>query len=212
MIIGVVNCGIGNVQSVVNVLKKINYQSLAISTPDGLDGVDAIILPGIGNFDSFVLRLKQQGFWDKLKQVIRSEQPLIGICVGAQVLCLSSDDGSQAGLGVFDVRCKKIPQSNIEPIVKVPHMGWNTISSKPGTPKRKVLDNRFGIERFYFAHSFAIPISDETVMTSKHGVEFSACLKKKNIFAIQFHQEKSHVFGMNFLDSIIQDISKDSSK
>ena len=212
MKIGVIDCGIGNVQSVVNVLKKINYQALAVSAPDGLDSMDVVILPGIGNFDSFVLKLKQQGFWNKLIQLIRSDQPLIGICVGAQVLCLSSEEGSQAGLGVFGVHCKKIPQSNIEPVVKVPHMGWNTISRKPGAPNCDALDNKFGVERFYFAHSFAIPICDETVMTSRHGVEFSACLKKNNIFAIQFHPEKSHVFGMNFLGSIIRGISKDLSR
>ena len=183
--IAIVDYKMGNLRSVENALRRLGAEFTVTADADVIRRAERVLLPGVGNAAEAMENLREAGLVD----VIRSlRQPVLGICVGMQVMCRHSEEGDVDCLGIFDARVKRFEPA---PNVKVPHMGWNRINN---------LDSKLfkGLERgsyVYFVHSFYPELCPDTIATSKHGVMFSAALKYENFYGTQFHPEKSGDVG-----------------
>jgi len=197
----IIDYGMGNVGSVLNMLKKIGVKAMLSSGPEDLFEADRLILPGVGAFDTGMNNLKEKGYLEVLNQlVLHKKIPILGICLGMQLMTNSSEEGLMPGLGWLDahtIRFKDLPFG-----MKIPHMGWNYIQiRKPSA----LLSNSTPEQRFYFVHSFYVSCSysNDVLSTTKYGVEFASSFCHKNILGAQFHPEKSHRFGLEFLQNFI---------
>jgi len=200
--ISIVDYGVGNLGSVVNMLKYLGIENKIVSTPSEIDAANKIILPGVGSWDNGVLKLRESGLLDALnKRVIVDKKPILGICLGMQLLLESSEEGDLPGLGwiagkviKFDFTPKQQKQSKL----RIPHMGWNIVKARELTAL-----SRFDYDetRFYFVHSYhAVTDNDQHVlMTCNYGYEFPCAIHHENIWGVQFHPEKSHKFGMELM-------------
>lgn len=198
MKIGIVSVGLGNVGSIRNMLKKIGYKSTLLVEPDSMVKYDIYILPGVGAFDEGIKRLKQSGWFDFLKSVAYDKSiKIIGICLGMQLLCSGSEEGTLSGLNLIPGRFKKFKSD----ILKIPHMGWNTVDFT--IPDFTVLEN----SRYYFVHSYKYMHENENYVLgrTKYGEQFVSAIYNDNIWGFQFHPEKSHKFGMQLLRDLIGD-------
>jgi glutamine amidotransferase len=194
----IVDYGSGNLGSIINMLKRVGASVRVAAKPSELDDATAILLPGIGNFDSCSKNLRRQGFTSALEEpVLGRRVPLLGICVGAQLLTKGSEEGNEPGLGWVDAVTRRFPVFD-DHSCKVPHMGWNVAEPAVDHKLFAGLDSR---PRFYFVHSYYMQVtkSDSVLCSTKHGVEFSSGIYRDNIAGIQFHPEKSHRFGMQLL-------------
>lgn len=202
MNIGVIDIGFGNVGSVINILKHVGVKAYAIKTLEQLNDANHLILPGVGNFDSCVKILKSNhDFYDLLHKKVQIEKvPFLGICIGMQLLFKNSEEGSLNGLGWVPGTVRGFNFSNKN--VKVPHMGWDTIeSTKDG---RVYFDTE---SRFYFVHSFFVDsVEPQHVLSYSEYYEqqFVSAVKYENIMGVQFHPEKSHVYGMKFFKNYVK--------
>jgi glutamine amidotransferase len=206
--IGLVDYGMGNLGSIANMIRKIGGQSCIVQEPGDLKKCSKAILPGVGAFDTAVRNLHDLNLWDSLHEfALVQQKPLLGICLGMQVLCLGSEEGSLKGLGWIQAEVKKFQfdQSNKETSsLKVPHMGWNTV--KPVDADFPLFTNWEKEMRFYFVHSYAVACTDKQASKGKttYGYSFDSVIGKDNIMGIQCHPEKSHRYGMivykNFID------------
>ena len=203
MTIGILNTGLGNLGSIQRMIEKVGGRVVYVSSPADFKAVSKIVLPGVGHFDEGMRALNASGLLQSLlKHVIDDGFPILGICLGMQLLCRASEEGSQAGLGMIDADVRKFLFPS-EQNLKVPHMGWNVV--RPGRPNSLIpkLEEQ---QRFYFVHSYHVVPDDPNLIigTANYGGEFCAAFKKGNIFGVQFHPEKSHRFGMalmkRFLD------------
>jgi imidazole glycerol-phosphate synthase subunit HisH len=200
--ISIINYGLGNLNSIVNILKKIGVESTIISSPHELATAEKIILPGVGAFDQGMMNLQHVGWIEPLKtRVLEKKIPTLGICLGMQLMCKSSDEGKLAGLGWIDAHVKKFALPK-DTALKVPHMGWNAITT---TGENPLISTTQEEQRFYFVHSFHVVCnnSQDILAKASHGYEFAAAFHKENIFGVQFHPEKSHKFGMDLLKKFI---------
>jgi glutamine amidotransferase len=158
---------------------------------------DRLILPGVGHFQHGMEQLEQLGLIDLLKQeVLENKKPILGICLGMQLLTKHSEEGNLAGLGFIDARTKKFELKDVT--LKVPHMGWNTVEFK----KHSIINSGVSIiPRYYFVHSYFVDCAnlDDILCTTQDGPEFVSGFQRQNIFGLQFHPEKSHKFGMELL-------------
>lgn len=201
--IGIIYTGIGNPASVSRMISKAGGSSLVIESPSQLSEVNKLILPGVGRFDAGMKALASAGFADAIsRNVLNGGRPLLGICLGMQLLCRKSDEGGLDGLGLIDADVRKFafnPNSSL----KIPHMGWNTTTTVRDNP---LLPPTAEERRFYFVHSFKVVASDPTISisTADYGGEFCAAFQKGNIFGVQFHPEKSHRFGMELMKRFIE--------
>jgi glutamine amidotransferase len=195
MKIGIVDIGIGNTRSISNVLNREGISNEIIYKPDDLSGVDKMILPGVGSFDPAVRGLQSSGFRDRILEKVSQGTHLLGICVGAQLLYQTSEEGDLEGLGLINGTVLKFQESDV---YKVPHMGWNTVTIQRNIPLIQNLD--LG-ERFYFAHSYFIQneSNDNSIAKTIYNVEFDAIVNKDNVSGVQFHPEKSHSQGIKLL-------------
>lgn len=200
--IAVIDYGIGNVSSIVNMLKKIGIPASLVSNADEISNVDKIILPGVGSFDAGMRKLKTNGLVDAIKKhAIIDEKPLLGICLGMQMLGRSSEEGTDEGLNLIPFENKRFKFNNSINNLKIPHMGWDLIEVKL---KEDLLLQGLGpLQRYYFVHSFhaVCDFEENILMTCDYGYQFAAAVKNKNIYGVQFHPEKSHKFGMALLDN-----------
>jgi len=196
----IVDYGLGNLASVLNMFKKAGVKNVCISSDETvIEKASKLILPGVGAFDAGMDNLEKSGLIPLLnKKVIEDKIPLLGICLGMQLLTKKSEEGVKPGLGWIDAETVKF---NLDPVLKlkVPHMGWNYI---------KVLNQNPLIEmgsknRFYFVHSYYVKCKDESqsIATSHFGIDFTCMVNKDNIYGAQFHPEKSLKFGMQVLDN-----------
>ena len=200
----VVDCGMGNVGSVVNMLKKIGAQVLLSSRPEDLWNADRLILPGVGAFDAGMRNLRDQGYFDALNQrVLQDRTPILGICLGMQLFTARSEEGRESGLGWLDAETIRFRFGAEETRLKIPHMGWSTVRVCKPVP---LFPNPDEERRFYFVHSYHVACRDpeDVLATTRHGIEFTSAVCRGNILGTQFHPEKSHRFGIelfrNFMD------------
>lgn len=200
--ISVIDCGIGNLGSIVNMLRYLKIDSKVAKTPEDILQSKKIIFPGVGNWDNAIKRMHQEGIVDLLAyQVLEKKIPFMGICLGMQLLSNASEEGSLPGLGWIDGTVKKFRFE--QPAItgkkfNVPHMGWNTIHVlKPALLTKNLPIN----SRFYFVHSYYFDCTNEEniLMTSIYGDIFTCAVNKDNIWGVQFHPEKSHKFGMQLM-------------
>ena len=187
-----------NLGSIINLFKRIGVAARVAETPKDIHGATHILLPGISHFDTCARNLRQLGFAQALETMVQEKQvPLLGICVGAQLLTRGSEEGTESGLGWIDAVTRRFPISD-RPNYKVPHMGWNFAVP----PRQHPLFAGFETPpRFYFVHSYFMQCDrSESVMSlTTHGLEFASGIVKGNIAGVQFHPEKSHRFGMQLL-------------
>ncbi len=200
--ITIVDYKVGNLGSIQNMLKKIGAKSQITSDPVKLESAEKIILPGVGAFDSGVESLKKFNLWDVLNQkALVEKRPILGICLGAQLLCQGSEEGKQKGLGWIDAQVKKF---NFEDrSFKVPHIGWNYTDIQK---ESKLFKNMYEEPKFYFVHSYYMQVDDNSGLTkTNYSFNFDSAVEKHNILGVQFHPEKSHKFGMKLLENFVSE-------
>ena len=192
-----VDYGAGNLPSVERALRKLGAEPQRVAEPAGLAGGSAIILPGVGHFGALMRTLNERRLLAPLREAISNGVPFLGICLGLQALFAGSDeDPRQGGLGVLPGRVQPLPL-----VVKLPHMGWNQVRHvRPSALLRGVPGDAY----FYFAHSYAaLDAGDAAVALCDHGVPFVAALERENVFAVQFHPEKSGAAGAQVLRNFL---------
>jgi glutamine amidotransferase len=202
-VIGVIDYGVGNNASVHRMIQRVGGSSISVTNPDMLSSVDKVILPGVGHFDAGMSELVRHGFHDGvLEQLTHRQRPLLGICLGMQLLCHSSEEGSRPGLGLVNAHVVKF-RFEAGSTLKVPHMGWNTIGAVRDNPLLPISHDE---QRFYFVHSYKVVPGDPqlTIAHADYGGEFCAAFQKKNVFGVQFHPEKSHRFGMDLMRRFVE--------
>lgn len=189
--IAILKYNAGNALSVENAVKRLGYETVITDDPEVLKSAEKVILPGVGEAASAMNYLKEKG----LDKVIKSlKQPVLGICLGMQLLCESSEEGETETLGIFKTKVKKFPPEDL-----VPHTGWNNFTSVKG----KLFEDVDIEENCYFVHSYYAEISDETVAVTDYILSFSAALQKDNFYATQFHPEKSAPTGIQILKNFL---------
>lgn len=198
----IINYGVGNLNSISNIIKKVGGESMIISDVSMLKHAKKIILPGVGAFDHAMKKLAEHGWTDELTDtVVNRKIPTLGICLGMQMLCKKSEEGILPGLGWIDAEVKKFSFSeNLN--LKIPHMGWNQVNVKKENP---LIKNPEEEHRFYFVHSYHVVCNnnDDILGTTNYGIEFTSSVSHNNIYGAQFHPEKSHRFGMELLKNFI---------
>lgn len=191
----IIDYGMGNIGSICNMFKYIGIETKVTNSVSDIESASRIVLPGVGHFNRAMTNLKSMRLLDVIKKtVLINEVPLLGICLGMQLLCNSSEEGGVEGLSLIDASVLKFdytPQSRL----KVPHMGWNKIMIKKKAPIFDILSND---SRFYFVHSFYVKCNENSdiLATTNYGIDFVSAFQKNNIVGVQFHPEKSHKFGV----------------
>ena len=202
--IGIIDYGSGNVQAIATIYKKLNINYLIISDSSNLKKADKLVLPGVGAFDATMGQLINSGIKQELnKLVVEKKIPILGICVGLQVMGYGSEEGSLPGLGWIPGKVKKFDESKIKIKPKLPHMGWNVIKDVTTHPLFKGIDSDFG---FYFVHSFYFECESKKniLTTSNYGIEFTSSIYADHIFGTQFHPEKSHGNGVQLFKNFAE--------
>ena len=198
----IVNSGVGNVRSVANMLRRVGAEAVIADDPAVIGAADAIILPGVGSFDAAVRRFRATGLAAALDDKAREGRtPMLGICLGMQLMGERSEEGEEPGFGWVDGESRRfLPSDGGAVPIRVPHMGWNLVSAGHDDPIYAGFDQT---PRFYFDHSYYFVPKNPAVsaVTAKHGVEFAAGFRKGLIFGVQFHPEKSHRFGFKLLSN-----------
>jgi glutamine amidotransferase len=189
----------GNIGSLSNMLKKIGAEAIVSSNPSDIEKADKLILPGVGAFDVGMKNLKDSGLIPLLEdRVLNKKTPILGICLGMQLLAEKSEEGSLNGLSWIKGEVKRFKFDNSD--LKIPHMGWNVV--KP-LKEDSLFSGMKDELRFYFVHSyhFVAKDKDSVLATTNYGYDFTSVVAQENIFGVQFHPEKSHKFGMRLLDN-----------
>jgi glutamine amidotransferase len=190
----IINYNLGNPKSIKNMLAYLGIESRISSDHAEIASADRLILPGVGHFQHGMEQLEQLGLIELLKkEVLEKNKPILGICLGMQLLTKHSEEGNLAGLGFIDAQTKKFVLKDTS--LKVPHMGWNMVSfQKESKLIQEVSEN----PRYYFVHSYYVDCShqDDILCSTNYGEDFVSGFQHNNIFGLQFHPEKSHKFGM----------------
>ena len=196
--IGIIDYGLGNIQSFINSYRLLGLKALKVKEKKDLEICERFILPGVGSFDAALSKLEASGLLPNLKQfVLKDKAPLLGVCVGLQILSRSSEEGTQKGLGWLNADVKLINKSQGLPI---PHMGWNTVFVKQKTSR---LMKNIESKKFYFLHSYHTVMDsiENQIAVSNYGIEITAVANNENIYGCQFHPEKSHTNGLKVLEN-----------
>jgi glutamine amidotransferase len=196
--VSLVSYGLGNLGSVVNMLKRVGTESKLVSTPDEILASDRLLLPGIGAFDTGMRLLgDESGRIDAITAFAATGKPLLGICLGMQLLLDGSQEGVEPGLGLIPGTSTRFAE---QPGLRVPHMGWNIVRPTHDDP---LVDGLEQDSRFYFVHSYkAMPLRDADVLgTTVYGEPFASMVRSGNVMGAQYHPEKSHAFGMRVLSN-----------
>lgn len=200
----VIDCGMGNLQSVVRGLKKAGGTVIVSSDTDDVRRADQIVLPGVGSFAHGMQQMSRTNLLEVLaERVLQEKIPVLGICLGHQMLTDFSEEGAEQGLGWIEGKTRLLNSADSPVPVKVPHMGWNTIQASRECP---LLEGIPDDACFYFAHSYALSCRNagSTVATTEYGVTFASVVQKENIFGVQFHPEKSQANGITILRNFIR--------
>jgi imidazole glycerol-phosphate synthase subunit HisH len=200
----IIDYNMGNTGSIVNMLKTVGAKAMISSNPKEIEQADKLILPGVGAFDKAMTNLKELEIIPLLNQkVVQQKTPILGICLGAQLLANSSEEGVLPGLGWIDAQVKRFRFEPSQTHLKIPHMGWNLIKIKKESLLLKNLEIN---SRFYFVHSYHIVCknSEDVLTETFHGYDFTSSVQKGNILGVQFHPEKSHKFGLKLLKNFVE--------
>ena len=192
MKIVIIDYGAGNIQSIMFAIKRLGFEAVLSHDAEEIRNADKVIFPGVGEASSAMEKLRATGL-DKVIPTLK--QPVLGICLGMQLMCHSSEEGKTEGLGIFDLDVVKFSKK-----VKVPQIGWNQISKL----KSKLFTNIPEKSYIYLVHSFFAPIGEETIAISEYDVEYSAALQKDNFYGVQFHPEKSSEVGSGILQNFLK--------
>jgi glutamine amidotransferase len=195
--IAVIDYGVGNVGSVLNMLRKIGAKARICGKAQEIEAADKLILPGVGHFGHGMQKLEETGLIPTLRQqAMERRKPILGICLGMQMMTRGSEESEHPGLGWVDAFTHRFDAGSG---LRVPHMGWNNVHPRPGA----ALFEHHGSEpeRFYFVHSYYVRAAHEEHVAAacRYGVDFAAAFEAGNLFGVQFHPEKSHLFGMALL-------------
>lgn len=199
--IAILDYGLGNLGSIANMLKVIGEKSKITSNIDEIKASDGMILPGVGAFDAGMQKLNETGLTQVIKDYAITGKPILGICLGMQLLGKKSEEGTLQGLGLIPFECTRFNFPK-ETELKIPHMGWDIVDIKQ---KHPLANNLQGVQRYYFVHSYhAVCENIENVlMTCDYGYEFAASVVKENVMGVQFHPEKSHDFGLALFKNFV---------
>jgi len=200
----IVDYGMGNLGSIQSMLKKLGETSIITSDPYVIEQASRLILPGVGSFDSGMNHLTELNLISSLnKRVIQDKVPILGICLGVQIMTKSSMEGILKGLGWFDAYTVKFELEGSPNKYVLPNMGWRKVSIKKEIPLFDGLDDD---SWYYFVHNFHLATHNNELisMTSEYGYDFAASLTNDNILGVQFHPEKSHKYGLRLLDNFIK--------
>lgn len=205
--VAIINYGLGNLGSIANMLKAIGEKTIVTSDAKKIHNAERLILPGVGAFDAGMEQLEKRELIPVIQREAASGKPVLGICLGMQLLGRKSEEGKKAGLGLIPFDNVRFDFSNIDETLrkqlKIPHMGWDIVEFKKNVP---LLQEIQGTQRYYFVHSYhAVCDSVENVlMTCDYGYEFAASVFKDNVYGAQFHPEKSHDFGMKIFENFVR--------
>lgn len=188
----IIDYGAGNIQSIKFALKRLGYNAILSDDETIIKNAKKVIFPGVGEASSAMKKLRDSGL-DTLIPTLK--QPVLGICLGMQLLCESSEEGNTRGLGVFDVKIRKFDSS-----VKVPQIGWNQIADLDSALFKNISENEY----MYLVHSYFAPLCELTVATTSYGSKYSTALQKDNFYGVQFHPEKSSNSGEQILKNFIE--------
>lgn len=192
MDIKIIDYGAGNIQSIKFAIQRLGYTAQLSGDIDEIQKADKVIFPGVGEASSAMRKLKESGLDTFIAEL---KQPVLGICLGMQLMCNSSEEGQTQGLGIFDVDVVKFGNG-----LKVPQIGWNSISNLKSPFFQNVPERSF----IYLVHSFYAPLTTDTIATSEYGLEYSAALHRDNFYGTQFHPEKSSDVGEQMLQNFLQ--------
>lgn len=197
--IAVLDYGAGNLRSAQRALERAGAEARIVTAADAAADVDALVVPGVGHFDACVRQLRAQGFEPLLAEWAAQQRPVLGICVGLQILFDGSDEGDEPGLGLLPGTVRRLPDS-----VAVPHMGWNVLTVVRDDPLMSGVDGAHA----YFVHSYAPEADgDHVVATSLHGTTFGAVVRSGTVVGTQFHPEKSADVGRRVLANFLADVA-----
>jgi imidazole glycerol-phosphate synthase subunit HisH len=194
-----VDYGAGNLASIANMLQKAGFEATISSRSEDVLRAEKVILPGVGHFDEGMRQLDARGLVEPLrKKVMEERAPLLGICLGAQLLARHSDEGERPGLGWLAADVRPFDQGRLAGHLKVPHMGWADVDAAGADALFREMP---GPPRFYFVHSYHLVCDDEREVAAwaHHGYRFAAAVRRANVTGVQFHPEKSHAFGLALL-------------
>ena len=188
----IINYGAGNIQSIMFAIERLGFKAVLTNDPEEIKAADKVIFPGVGEA-SYAMRMLKESGLDSLIPTLK--QPVLGICLGMQLMCNKSEEGNTKGLGIFDVDVIKF-----SPKVKVPQMGWNTIYNLKSRLFEGIKENEY----MYLVHSFYAPICSETIATTDYEVAYSSALENNNFYGTQFHPEKSGDVGEQILGNFLK--------
>ena len=192
MNIVIIDYGAGNIKSIQFAFERLGYHAILSSDPEVIQKADRVIFPGVGEASNAMAKLKKSGL-DEL--IPKLKQPVLGICLGMQLLCKHSEENDTNGLGVFDLEVIRFEND-----LKVPQMGWNTIYNL----NSKLFDGLKEEEYMYLVHSYYAELNENAISTTNYGLEYATALQKDNFYGVQFHPEKSSVFGEKILKNFIE--------
>lgn len=200
----IVDYGMGNLGSIQNMIKKIGAEAIISSQLTDIQKADKLVLPGVGSFDNGMRNIKELGLLDILNYKAMDQKiPVLGVCLGMQLIGRSSEEGVLPGLGWIPACTQKFSFDKECQHLKVPHMGWNTIEVKKNC---YIFDNMYEEPRFYFVHSYKVFCEDasDILATTEYGGDFVSCVQHENIIGTQFHPEKSHKFGLKLFENFVK--------
>jgi len=200
----VIDYGMGNLGSIVNMLKKIGVTAVVSSESSVINKAEKLILPGVGAFDNGMKNLEERNLIPLLNaKVFQDRIPILGVCLGMQLFTQHSEEGQLPGLGWLDAKTVRFKFDQEHAHLKIPHMGWNTIRICQPNPIFTEMDNE---SRFYFVHSYHVICTDASAVLAEtqYGYNFTSAVAKENIIGVQFHPEKSHKFGMKLFRNFVE--------
>lgn len=202
--IRIIDYGVGNIQAFLTMFKRLGLEASRARTVEELEGATRLVLPGVGAFDQAMGLLNESGMRPRLEEMVLAQHvPVIGICVGMQMLASGSDEGELPGLNWVQGRVKAFASTPASKDLPMPHMGWNDIQARPG---HKLFTGFEPEPRFYFLHSYYFDADDkaDVAATAEYGVNFDCIVSKENIHGVQCHPEKSHHFGAQLLKNFVE--------